>query len=820
MRSIGFPTALLTAILVPLFFYNIPGTELNSARADDAQDVEFFETRIRPVLVDRCFNCHGPNKQESGLRLDTRGAALAGGDSGPVIVPGKPDDSLLVSVVRHSAEIKMPPNRKLPDSEIAALTRWVEIGAPWPGSDAMAVRAGGDQFSITDEDRSSWSLQPVADPAVPPVLDAEWARTEIDRFILARLEAAGQRPASAADKRTLIRRATIDLTGLPPSPADVSAFLADDSPSAFARVVDRLLDAPQYGERWGRHWLDVARYADTAGETGDYPVREAYRYRNWVIAAIARDVPYDQFLREQIAGDILAREETGERYEQLLTATGFIAVSRRFGFDAENYHHLTIQDTLDTVGQAVLGLTIGCARCHNHKYDPISIQDYYALYGIFESTRYAFPGSEQKQRPYDFLPAVPPAAAELQKKAWDDRGAELERQIAALNEQQRQLEVQIKNQPSSSGTTTDDLREQLTGIQSQLKQLTDQRAQHKNDGPYPVVFGVREGEPKDARIHKRGDHKRLGEVVPRRYLEILGGQRLESAGSGRLELAQWLTDPRNPLAARVMVNRIWKWHFGDGLVRTPNDFGRRGQPPTHPALLDYLATRFVEDGWSIKQMQRRIMLSATYQLSSDADSQVLEADPENRLLGRFQRRRLEAEAIRDALLAVSGNLDPTPGEAHPFPPVDTWGFSQHNPFRAVYETKRRSVYLMVQRQHSHPFLSLFDGADPNASTGQRVTTMVPTQALYMLNSPFFHEQAAAFATRLCTSAADDSARIDLAFETALSRPPSGEERQAALEFLGRYDQRLGTPGAAAASLPAWSAYARVVLASNEFLFVD
>lgn len=797
-------------------------TEHQAALSEDPPAAEFeqaafFESQVRPVLVDRCFNCHGPNKQESGLRLDTRGAALAGGDSGPVIVPGNPEESQLVSVIRHTGEVKMPPTLKLPDAEIKTLIRWVELGAPWPGSGAVEVRVGGDRFTITDEDRQAWAIQPLADPEVPAVADTSWPKTDLDRFILARLEEAGRRPAPLADKRTLIRRTTFDLTGLPPSPEEVATFLADDSPAAIASLVDRLLESQQYGERWGRHWLDVVRYADTAGETADYPVREAYRYRNWVVQALARDMPYDQFLRAQIAGDLLAQNETGSRYEELVTATGFVAVSRRFGFDSENYHHLTIQDTLDTLGQAVLGLTIGCARCHDHKYDPISMNDYYALYGIFDSTRYAFPGSEQKQRPYGFLPAVPPPQAESLKKAWEEEGADLDRQLASLTEQQKRLEEQLQS-ATAEGQPQADLKQQLDQVQSQVKELASRRTQHQARGPYPLIFGVAEGEPHDAPVHKRGDHKRLGETVPRRYLEILGGQPVSDPGSGRFELAQRLTDPRNPLTPRVIVNRIWKWHFGEGLVRTPNDFGRRGQPPTHPELLDFLATRFLEDGWSLKQMHRRILLSSTYQTTSQVDAATLESDPQNRLLGHFPRRRLEAESIRDALLFVSGNLDLTMGQEHPFPSVETWGFTQHSPFRAVYETNRRSIYLMVQRQHSHPFLSLFDGADPNASTGQRVTTTVPTQALFMLNSPFFHQQADSFAKRVIAQP-DDERRVDRAFELALSRPPSPEERQAALGFVRDYQARLGS-AAESGNHQAWAAYSRVLLASNEFLFVE
>ncbi len=366
-----------------------------SAPADRAAAAE-FENRVRPLLVEHCLACHGPKKQESNLRLDSRAAIMQGGDSGPAIVAGKPGESLLVKAIRREGDLRMPPDSRLDDGQVATLTRWIAEGAPWPASDdtkGASIRRG----AITADDRSFWSLRPVHALPAPQVRNAGWVRTSVDPWILAELEARGMHPAPPADRRTLIRRATFDLTGLPPTPEEVNAFLADESPGAFERVVDRLLASPSYGEHWGRHWLDVVRYADTAGETADYPVREAVRYRDYVINAFNRDLPYDQFVREQVAGDILARDATdAPTFARMVTATGFLAVSRRFGFDSENYHHLTIQDTIDTTGQAFLGLTLGCARCHDHKYDPVTARDYYALYGIFDSTRYPFAGSEQK----------------------------------------------------------------------------------------------------------------------------------------------------------------------------------------------------------------------------------------------------------------------------------------------------------------------------------------------------------------------------------------------------------------------------------------
>ena len=399
------------------------GVGLSPTMAADRDENSLFESRVRPVLNARCVKCHGAAKQESGLRLDSGSFAKKGGDRGPAIVPGEPDHSLLIQAVRRTGDLKMPPDDTLRPDEVAGLVEWVRQGAQWP---AESVKSSIRTGPILSEDRQFWSFRPLAHAAPPDVRDRSWPRTPVDRFILARLERESLRPAAAADRRTLIRRVTFDLTGLPPSPAEVEAFVADRSSGAYSKVVDRLLASPSYGERWGRHWLDVVRYADTAGETADFPVREAYRYRNYVIASFNADKPYDQFLREQIAGDLYAKDAPPERYEDLETATGFIAISRRFGFDPENYQHLTIQDTIDTLGQAVLGLSLGCARCHNHKFDPVTTADYYALYGIFDSTRYAFPGSEEKKRPRDFIPAVPRSAGQRLK-------ADRQAQLAALS---------------------------------------------------------------------------------------------------------------------------------------------------------------------------------------------------------------------------------------------------------------------------------------------------------------------------------------------------------------------------------------------------
>ena len=489
-------------------------------------------------------------------------------------------------------------------------------------------------------------------------------------------------PAPEADRRTLLRRLTFDLTGLPPTPEEVDAFLRDDAEGAYERAVDRLLASPQYGERWGRHWLDLVRYADTSGCNSDFPMPEAYRYRNYVVESLNRDKPYNLFLEEQIAGDLLPGGSEAERRERIV-ATGYLAISRRFSSVAEEFH-LTLDDTIDNLGKAVLGLTISCARCHDHKFDPITQRDYYALYGIFQSTRYAFPGTEIFRHSEDLVPLVSVERRDGELRPYLERMVKLDREIHATYAPVETLDT---------GKAKNDLREKVKKLQAERDELI------KTMPAFEKAYAVSEGEPADARIQIKGDPAKLGPAVPRGFLTVLGGQRLPSdeTGSGRRALAGWLTDPSNPLTARVLVNRVWQHHFGHGLVRTPNDFGTRGEPPTHPELLDALALRFVDAGWSIKKLHREILLSATYRMGSVEDAESSRKDPENRFLWTFNRRRLDAEEIRDAVLAVSGALDRSPGGTHPFPSEWTWRYTQHKPFVDDYPSLRRSIYLMQQR---------------------------------------------------------------------------------------------------------------------------
>jgi hypothetical protein len=807
----------LCVILVIFLTAGIPASAADAPAAMTPEAEKFFEAKIRPVLVDACMKCHGadPQKVKGELLLDSREGLLRGGASKkPAVVPGEPDKSLLIHAVRyHDADLKMPPKAKLSAEQIADLEAWVKMGAPDPRVGGAGAKLLVGPAPDSPEAKQFWSFQPVGEPPVPAVKNAAWPKNPVDSFILAKLEEKGLAPVAPADKLALIRRATFDLTGLPPTPDEVDAFLADASGDAFEKVVDRLLASPHYGERWGRHWLDVVRYADTAGDSSDYPVPQAHLYRNWVIDAFNRDKPYDQFLREQVAGDLLPADGDAERNEKLI-ATGYLAISRRFSVRPESRMHLTIEDTIDVVSKSVLGLTVACARCHDHKYDPIPQKDYYALYGFFSSTRYPFAGSENDQYQKDFVPlagqggAGGDAADELTKKK-----ADIEAQLKLLEQKRRTFET-------LSGEEKEKVREEGRRLRRELGEVVKAGAQ------VPTAYAVvDDDEPKDAFVQLRGEPDKRGDKVRRGFPQVLGGQTLgdDAKSSGRLELARWLTDPSNPLTARVMVNRIWQYHFGDGLVRTPSDFGARGRRPTHPQLLDYLARRFVESGWSIKRMHRLIMLSGTYQLSSKLDEASATADAENELWGRFNRRRLDAEIVRDAMLAASGELDRAvaPGP-HPFPPMQKWRFTQHNAFEAVYPSRHRSVYLMTQRIRKHPFLEVFDGADPNISTARRLASTTPIQALLLMNDPFVHEQSEKLATRLINSTGDDAGRVELAYRLALGRKPGADELTAATTYLAsaRVDlQQSGTPSdqierAALASV------ARVLFASNEFVYID
>jgi hypothetical protein len=856
-----------------------------SAQQPSLEGIEFFEKKIRPVLESNCYMCHSAHSKrlQGGLLLDSREGTLKGGNSGqPAIRPGDPDSSLLIKAIRYGdSKLQMPPAGQLAPAQVKDFEAWVKMGAPDP-REQNASALSWQPYDL-DEARKFWSFQPVKNPPLPEVDNKAWLRSPIDRFILARLESKGLKPVAGADRRTLIRRATFDLTGLPPTPDEIDAFLNDTSAKAFEKVIDRLLASPHYGERWGRHWLDVVRYADTSGCNSDFPISAAYKYRNYVIKSFNQDKPYDRFIREQIAGDLLPARSEAEKCENII-ATGYLATSRRFGSRTKEFD-LTIDDTIDNLGKTFLGLSVSCARCHNHKFDPIPTKDYYALYGIFNSARYAFPGTEIYPHPADMVALTSGPEAEgfykWQKElaALDDRKEFLtaESGTAARNKaaKEKQLKEAAQQAPASEGKSPDkQLDKQPNNQSGSAEQKPSPNSEHKKelhppgemrpadydrDGvnwstaskstrmPEEVsaeaeevkariaelgehapkvekAYAVVEGLPANARIHRKGDPKDLGEEVPRGFLTILGEQQLPAGhkGSGRDSLSNWIADPNNPLTARVMVNRIWQYHFGKGIVQTPNDFGSRGAAPTHPELLDYLAAQFIKSGWSLKAMHRMIMLSRAYQLSATDDPRNAAVDANNDLLWRFNRRRLSAEEIRDTMLAVSGSLDGAMGEAHPFPPERDWRYTQHEQFFAVYDNNCRSVYLMQQRQKKHPLMEVFDGADTNTITSPRPLSTTPLQALFLMNNPFVHQQADSFAVRVGMAFDALPQRINYAVLLAYGRPARASEIREAMAYVQRLRGELQSVKTPTDQLnrAALASYLRVVLGSDEFLYVD
>lgn len=953
------PAGAMLKVASSLVFWSLIWLHGVTPAAAQARDPgEFFETRVRPVLATHCNACH-TKSELGGLRVDSRESLLKGGKSGPAIVPGKPEDSLLIRAVRQVDEqLKMPMGGKLKDQEIADLVDWVKAGAPWPqGAVPQAVTASGGMVIIAER-RKFWSFQPITKPALPVVNDAGWAKTPMDRFILAALEVRGLRPAAAADKRTLIRRASLDLIGLPPTPEEVEAFLKDSSPNAFARIVDRLLASPRYGERWGRYWLDVARYAEDDVRGGSPKGREVYpnawRYRDWVIDALNRDMPYDLFVKAQIAGDLLEAEGTAKSRlaSRLAPGTGFLGLGVWIYDNAPPPEGRANErdDRIDTLTRGFLGLTVACARCHDHKYDPIATKDYYALAGVFDSTEYAeypsvadtevaeFNKKQKRLKTHEaaveeFIQTQARQLGEilarktgqyvaaswtvlgLQKvelkkaaeegkldaetlerwvrylevpkkdhpylKDWNDllaRGgtAEEARKVAeefqavVLATLAEKKEVDEENQPIMAqaklrrtpaevllpnrfvtyedycpgcsdtirplernkvllfrdlfieqesrgeeppkkppgvllykGEQGDKLERFLSGEwKSHLVAMRAELERLKKDLPshYPYVHAARDKRaPGNAKLNLRGNPSNLGEEVPRRFLTVLTSE--EPApfrhGSGRLELAEAVA--RHPLTARVMVNRIWYHHFGRGIVATPSNFGQLGERPTHPELLEYLADRFIANKYSIKALHRDIMLSATYRLGSEFSQKNFAEDPDNRLYWRANHRRLDAEAIRDSLLFVTGSLDGAIGG----PSAEL-----------TDDSRRRTVYAAVSRFKPSVRLATFDFPDARATSETRNVTHVPLQRLFFLNSRFVWSQAEQLAKRLVDGGTDDAARIQKAYRLVYAREASDSEVRLGLEFLQRVG---GNPKEAA---PAWQQYAQVLLTANEFLFLD
>ena len=750
------------------------------ASGAEGDAVAYFEKHVRPILVEKCQSCHGPKKQQGSLRVDSRMALLEGGETGPAIVVGKPGESLLVKAIRRQGALKMPSREadKLSPTEVASLAAWVEMGAPWPVEKAVVVS------TIAEVRKTHWAFRPVVKSPPPMTRNTSWAVNPVDRFVLAKLEAEGLTPSARADRRTLIRRLSFDLLGLPPTPEEVEAFVADVRHDAYERLVDGMLASPAYGERWGRHWLDVARYADTKGyvftEERRYPY--AFTYRDYVIDALNADLPYDNFIVQQLAADRLFPGPD----RRPLAAMGFLTLGRRF----LNNTHDIIDDRIDVVTRGLMGLTVSCARCHDHKFDPIPTRDYYSLYGVFASS------NEPAELPL-LVPANPQAPLSAFEIELGKRQGEAD---AYLNKMKADLKL-----PAT--TPLAQLRGKLDRAQrdkyTALKKKVDQWRATAPGGPLRAMALLDNPTPMTPHVLVRGNPGNRGPEVPRQFLEILSPQRKPFAlGSGRLELARAIASKDNPLTARVMVNRIWMHHFGAALVRTPGDFGTRGDAPTHPELLDWLAATFVEEGWSLKRVHRLLLLSATYRQSSAERPKLVAADPENRLVGRMNRHRLEFEPLRDGLLSVADRLD----RRHGGPAVD---------ITAMPFPPRRSVYAYIERQNLPGVFRAFDLASPDVSTPQRYATTVPQQSLFLMNHPFVHDLARGVIARPDVAEKQgDRARIDRLHRLLYGRPADEAEVKLGEAFV-KADGQAKTHG-----LSAWEQYAQVLMLSNEFAFVD
>ncbi len=763
------------------------------AAAPDREGVEFFETRIRPVLVEQCVACHGAKKAWGGLRLDTPASLRKGGEGGPLFLAGKPKESRLLKALRHEGGMKtMPPQGKLPEKVVADFQGWIERGAPLPAVPQAAVRSGIDLAA----GRKHWAFQPLRERPSPKVSAPSWARRKIDAFILAGLAARKFQPSPQADRRTLLRRITFALTGLSPTVEEVEAFVKDPSPNAYERQVERLLASPQYGERWARHWLDVARYAEDnpTSEASNPPPSYPWRYRDWVVKALNEDLPYREFLRRQIAADLIPGIDPSER-----AALGFLGLAPVYHKELmlardviETIAADEWDERLDTMTRGVLGLTVACARCHDHKFDPISTKDYYALAGVMASTQLLeWPLAEMPVDQAEKLSRAERSARDmerdLRRKRRERSDANMAQQIkldAEIAELETKIEQTRKSVPGFGTPIGSIVRDAGLWVDGKNKDRTD--------------LDYRPGISRDLPVFIRGNVARPGEVVPRRFLAVLsaGEPRPFGPGSGRRELADAMVGESAPLTARVMVNRVWGWHFGRPLVTTPSNFGILGDKPTHPELMEDLAARFVKNGWSLKWLHREIVLSATYQQVSKTRADDARRDAENRWLSRMNRLRLEPEAWRDAILQIAGQLDLTPGG----PSEDLDGLNN----------KRRTLYGRVSRQRQPDILRLFDFPDPNRHGEQRTPTTTPVQQLYFLNSPFIQRHADLLAVQAvgegAGSASGEGARS--LFRRTLLRDPSPREVETTAALA---------PGGTRTE---WSVVAQALLASNEFLFVD
>lgn len=856
--------------------------------------LDFFEKKIRPVLTDKCYKCHSEKaeKLRGGLLLDTREGIRHGGDSGPAVVPGNLKDSLLIEAIHYgNKDTAMPPQKaggKLPDDVIKDFEKWVQMGAPDPRNGNAATVAATKKYD-TEKAKDWWAFKAPKKTSVPQVQEASWARTDIDRFLLAGLEAKGLKPVADADKLTLIRRVYFDLVGVPPSLDEIRAFKEDKSPNAFVTVVDRLLGSAQFGERWGRHWLDVARYAESSGKEANFAYPHAWRYRDYVIGAFNADKPYDEFLREQIAGDLLPARNERERAEHQV-ATGYLALGAKSQneMNPRQYALDVADEQIDAISQGVLGMTIACARCHDHKFDPIPQREYYAMAGIFLSTdtRYGTASGQQNRHATQLielpansgLPTIPKIMSPQERAQKEKQLADLEKERNGMiaERMEARKEGKANGVDARKGIRLLTLLTQTGQLEADLNAFDasghpkilamgakDRPAPSSESGGFGGRFGGMGGffggggkggrfygnvtafpMVTDSPLYTRGDVDKPGDKVPRGFVSVLSdgnAPAIPAGTSGRKELAEWLTAPTNPLTSRVMVNRIWHWLFGDGIVESTDNFGTTGHLPSNQALLDNLALDFQAKGYSVKKMIREIVLSHAYQLSSTYNAKNFAADPENTLQWRMSKRRLDAECIRDAMLSVSGDLQYTApiGDA-----IAMAGDGMINGPRGRgmneaqlnVDTLVRSVYLPDARDAVPESLALFDFAENSLVTGERETTNVPSQALFMLNSKFVEKRAERLGERVVAGypagpngglGAYLQERITYAYWLVFSRPPDNNERAAATAFFTRFPASWakGQSGAAGvrdadAAKAAWTSFCRALFASAEFRYLN
>jgi hypothetical protein len=819
-----------------------------AAQADDGatnEGLAYFEQHIRPLLVDRCYACHSSRgkKQEGGLLLDRRAGWATGGEHGPAVIPGDLEESLLIRAVRYTdPDLQMPPDKPLAREAVARLERWVKLGAPDPRDGQEREKERLDNPADPIAGRAHWAFRPLSDDRPPSPASSDWPQSPIDAFILQKLEEVPLRPAPAADRRTLVRRIYIQLIGLPPTPEQVAAFLEDERPDAYERLVDQLLGSPQFGERWGRHWLDLARYADSNGLDENFLFREAWRYRNWVITAVNADLPFDRFLLEQLAGDRLPFESIDQRDRQRIAA-GFLVIGPKvlLGNDPKQRRMDIADEQIDTVGRAVLAQTLGCARCHDHKFDPVPTADYYALAGIFTSTevmqrRYML----NEQRHMERLVGLNADGEELNgayEKYWREHPKRKEREKQAKSalellergEDGALTDLATKHADAVAAGAADPAQAKEQRVASQkelLARLQAELAAIPSIPPRAMVPGDVD-QPADESVRIAGQFDRLGDQVPRGFLRVIGDEPvlIPDGQSGRVELARWLTDPdqgAGQLAARVLANRVWQHCIGSGLVRTVDNFGRTGETASHPELLDDLARQLIDSGWSLKHLVRRIVLSRTFAMSSRPDETGSAVDPDNRLLWRAHRRRLEPEALRDAMLSAAGQLDLMPRESTVWYLGDQATAVGDNKIRRRTDFPCRSVYLPVIRNDLPELFDVFDFADPHASTGRRPRTIVATQALFMLNDPSVTMAAQSTARRLLAdhSPAKEDDLVDGLFALVVSAPPTADERQDMLTFVRQVKNRATSDGHQDGDLRAWSQACQALFASSRFQLLE